>query len=240
MCLTMIYSIFFSYSTNKIESPYANPRYTQCLKSFSYLLTAVHDFNSSLFIILQPVGDPQPSGGKNPIPSSKPSASESSNPIMPVAAVNPASVPASYSQPNKQSVTTVPSTAYPGGGPPGPPGSGPGIPVSQPHPPMVNPFPPNLPISAPCSLPNVSNSGPVGPPMIPHSLPSNPGSMAGAPTTSTPPSVSAANPAETDERIIIWNGTLAWQEKGQGNLVCVAVCMCVVCVRTCASQRSSV
>ena len=41
MCFTIIYSIFFSYSTNKTESPCTNPRYTQCLKSFSYLLTAV-------------------------------------------------------------------------------------------------------------------------------------------------------------------------------------------------------
>ena len=41
MCLTIIYSIFFSYSTDKTESPCANPRYTQCLKCFSYLLTAV-------------------------------------------------------------------------------------------------------------------------------------------------------------------------------------------------------
>ena len=41
MCLTIIYSIFFSYSTNKIGSPCTNPRYIQCLKSFSYLLTAV-------------------------------------------------------------------------------------------------------------------------------------------------------------------------------------------------------
>ena len=44
MCLTIIYSIFFSYSTNKIESPCANPRYNQSLKSFSYLLTAVLSF----------------------------------------------------------------------------------------------------------------------------------------------------------------------------------------------------
>ena len=41
MCLTKIYSIFFSYSTDKTESPCGNPRYTQCLKCFSYLLTAV-------------------------------------------------------------------------------------------------------------------------------------------------------------------------------------------------------
>ena len=48
MCFTIIYSIFFSYSTNKIESPCANPRYTQCLKSFSYLLTAVKERNALL------------------------------------------------------------------------------------------------------------------------------------------------------------------------------------------------
>ena len=41
MCLTKIYSVFFSYSTDKTESPCGNPRYTQCLKCFSYLLTAV-------------------------------------------------------------------------------------------------------------------------------------------------------------------------------------------------------
>ena len=41
MCLTKIFSIFFSYSTDKTESPCGNPRYTQCLKCFSYLLTAV-------------------------------------------------------------------------------------------------------------------------------------------------------------------------------------------------------
>ena len=43
----MIYSIFFSYSTNKIESPCANLRYTQCLKSFSYFLTAVNKKKST-------------------------------------------------------------------------------------------------------------------------------------------------------------------------------------------------
>ena len=47
MCFTIIYSIFFSYSTNKIESTCANPRYTQCLKSFSYLLTAVTSVRKS-------------------------------------------------------------------------------------------------------------------------------------------------------------------------------------------------
>ena len=41
MCFTIIYSILFSYSTDKTESLWANPRYTQCLKCFSYLLTAV-------------------------------------------------------------------------------------------------------------------------------------------------------------------------------------------------------
>ena len=44
MCFTIIYSIFFSYSTNKIKSPCANPRYTQWLKSFSYLLTVVGSY----------------------------------------------------------------------------------------------------------------------------------------------------------------------------------------------------
>ena len=42
MCLTIIYSIFFSYFTDKTELLCANPRHTQCLKCFSYLLTAVH------------------------------------------------------------------------------------------------------------------------------------------------------------------------------------------------------
>ena len=37
----MIFSIFFSYSKNKTELPCTNSRYTQCLKPFSYLLTAV-------------------------------------------------------------------------------------------------------------------------------------------------------------------------------------------------------
>ena len=42
MCFTKIYSILFSYSTDKTVSPCANSRYTQCLKCFSYLLTAVY------------------------------------------------------------------------------------------------------------------------------------------------------------------------------------------------------
>ena len=37
----MIFTMFFPYSTNKIESPCANPRYSHSLKRFSYLLTAV-------------------------------------------------------------------------------------------------------------------------------------------------------------------------------------------------------
>ena len=44
MCFSKIYSIFFSYSTDKTESSCANSSYTQCLKCFSYLLTAVKGF----------------------------------------------------------------------------------------------------------------------------------------------------------------------------------------------------
>ena len=36
-----IFTIFFSYFTNKTESPCANSRYSQCLNCFSYLLPAV-------------------------------------------------------------------------------------------------------------------------------------------------------------------------------------------------------
>ena len=61
MCFTIIYSIFFSYSTNKIESPCANPRYTQCLKSFSYLLTAVVIFFETCSPPLQPKSPQSPS-----------------------------------------------------------------------------------------------------------------------------------------------------------------------------------
>ena len=39
--LPKIFTIFFSYSTNKTESPCANSRYSQCLNCFSYLLPAV-------------------------------------------------------------------------------------------------------------------------------------------------------------------------------------------------------
>ena len=37
----MIFTTFFSYSTNKTKSPCANSRYSQCLDCFSYLLPAV-------------------------------------------------------------------------------------------------------------------------------------------------------------------------------------------------------
>ena len=39
--LPTIFTIFFSYSTNKTESPCANSRCSQCLNCFSYLLPAV-------------------------------------------------------------------------------------------------------------------------------------------------------------------------------------------------------
>ena len=42
----MIFTLFLSYSKNKTESPCTNSRYTQCLKSFSYHLTAVYRFLS--------------------------------------------------------------------------------------------------------------------------------------------------------------------------------------------------
>ena len=42
--LPMIFTTFFSYSTNKTESPCANSRYSQCLNCFSYLLQAVKSF----------------------------------------------------------------------------------------------------------------------------------------------------------------------------------------------------
>ena len=53
MCFTIIYSIFFSYSTDKTQSLCANPRYTQCLKCFSYLLTAVYPFYGFFGAILK-------------------------------------------------------------------------------------------------------------------------------------------------------------------------------------------
>ena len=37
----MIFTTFFSYSTNKTESPCTNSKYSQCLNCFSYLLPAV-------------------------------------------------------------------------------------------------------------------------------------------------------------------------------------------------------
>ena len=40
--LPKIFTIFFSYSTNKTESPCANSTYSQCLNCFSYLLPAVY------------------------------------------------------------------------------------------------------------------------------------------------------------------------------------------------------
>ena len=53
----MIFTIFFPYFTNKIESLCANPRYSQWLKSFSYLLTAVcnhrHCFQMRLCISIR-------------------------------------------------------------------------------------------------------------------------------------------------------------------------------------------
>ena len=39
--LPIIFTTFFSYSTNKTELPCANSRYSQCLNCFSYLLPAV-------------------------------------------------------------------------------------------------------------------------------------------------------------------------------------------------------
>ena len=42
--LPMIFTTFFSYSTNKTESPCANSRYSQCLNCFSYLLQAVMSY----------------------------------------------------------------------------------------------------------------------------------------------------------------------------------------------------
>ena len=39
--LPMIFTTFFSYSTNKTELPCANSKYSQCLNCFSYLLPAV-------------------------------------------------------------------------------------------------------------------------------------------------------------------------------------------------------
>ena len=39
--LPMIFTTFFSYSTNKTESSCANSRDSQCLNCFSYLLPAV-------------------------------------------------------------------------------------------------------------------------------------------------------------------------------------------------------
>ena len=39
--LPKIFTIFFSYPTNKTEPPCANSRYSQCLNCFSYLLPAV-------------------------------------------------------------------------------------------------------------------------------------------------------------------------------------------------------
>ena len=40
--LPIIFTTFFSYSTNKTELPCANSRYSQCLNCFSYLLPAVY------------------------------------------------------------------------------------------------------------------------------------------------------------------------------------------------------
>lgn len=42
-------------------------------------------------------------------------------------------------------------------------------------------------------------------------------SMQNAPSSSTPPNVVPSSSVESEERIIIWNGTLEWQEKGKGN-----------------------
>ena len=39
--LPMIFTTFFSYSTNKTELPCANSKYSQCLNRFPYLLPAV-------------------------------------------------------------------------------------------------------------------------------------------------------------------------------------------------------
>ena len=39
--LPIIFTTFFSYSTNETELPCANSRYSQCLNCFSYLLPAV-------------------------------------------------------------------------------------------------------------------------------------------------------------------------------------------------------
>ena len=46
----MIYTTFFSFSTNKTEAPFANYRYTQRPKSFSYLLTAVYSINPCVWM----------------------------------------------------------------------------------------------------------------------------------------------------------------------------------------------
>ena len=51
----MIFTTFFSYSTNKTLSPCTSSRYTQCLKSFSYLLTAVYEnttWDKNLYALL--------------------------------------------------------------------------------------------------------------------------------------------------------------------------------------------
>ena len=48
--LPKIFTIFFSYSTSKTESPCANSRYSQCLNCFSYLLPAVDVFRRSKII----------------------------------------------------------------------------------------------------------------------------------------------------------------------------------------------
>ena len=45
--LPKFFTIFFSYSTNKTESPCANSKYSQCLNCFSYLLPAVSHFAHS-------------------------------------------------------------------------------------------------------------------------------------------------------------------------------------------------
>ena len=47
--LPMIFTTFFSYSTNKTELLCANSSYSQCLNCFSYLLPAVYSFMRPLF-----------------------------------------------------------------------------------------------------------------------------------------------------------------------------------------------
>ena len=74
---------------------------------------------------------------------------------------------------------------------------------------------PMNPNSIPTSVSNPNNMPPMQQPVssIPSTMP--PSSMApGAAPPNVNPSVS-----ENDERIIIWNGTLEWQEKGKGDEV---------------------